>query len=279
MPPETPDHRRSRTTTFVTSLPHRVTRSRRTLRCSSRPRLLPRAALSLLAVEASSVLTQGGDIAAFTTLASDKGVYLLYVSDASPEDLLARLAEAGLPRGDAISAATGLYQKNCVTPDPLWRKKCVKAWDPKPALWVVSEEFEGRLARLETETEAEIVLRVVDGGAVALRDELEGRMGEMGIQGCVGLRRGSGEGEIVVQPGAAELGEVVDFCAMMLKADVVAFGKKSFVDAVLRLRPDAVGVLAGGVDDSDRLDDSERVFVCAHGGVDGIVEGFEHFRS
>lgn len=256
---------------FVTSLPLHQVGPRPTSRCTSRPRARPRAALSLLAVEASSVLTQGGDIAAFTALASDKSLYLLYVSDASHGDVLSRLAAGGLPLGDAISAGTGLFQKNCVTPDPLWRKKCVKAWDPKPALWVVGQAFDGRLAPVETESGAEIVLRAQDGDVMALRDELEAKMGEMGIQGCVGLRGGSEDGEIIVQPGAAKLGEVVDFCAMMLKADVVAFGETSFVDAVLGLRPDAVGILAGGVVDSERL------FVSVHEGVDGIAEGLGHF--
>jgi hypothetical protein len=243
----------------------------------------PRAAL--LAVEVAA-LGGGADEHAAARLGA-ASAYLLYVGEGSRLDVLRTVSEAGMPEGDAVSAAGGLYQRRFESPDPLWKRSMCGSWDPKPTRWVMSDCFEGRLAERaapagggDADGMGELVFDVTGEGerAIALRDEVEARMVELGVDGSVGLRGGSGEGGcLVVRPAGAPLGGVVHFCASMLRVSgdgVCAFGGRPFVDACLELCDGAVGILARG--DGGGAADA-RLFVSSETGAAALFDGAAHY--
>lgn len=257
-----------------------------------RPRFSPRATLVAVELEAA----MGGDVqgssGALSALSKGGPHYLLYVGEEPREALLSAVESAGWPEGDAVCGPGGLFQKGYVTPDPLWAKKCWGAWDPAPARWVVSKFFGERMVEkdgsnsaassdggeLFEDEEMEVTFEVAEGGGelMTVRDDLDAKLREMGVVGSVGLRGGSGSGgSVVVRPSGAPAGEVVRFCAEMLRKqgeEVFVFGSASFVDASLA----AVGDGACGVVPKGEAA-AEGVYVAAGGGGDAFVEGLQHF--
>lgn len=284
-----------RTCAFCPGVPLRHPLAQARARCAApnRSGFSPRAAL--VAVELAAAAAGGGGDGsggALAVLAPGGPHYLLYVGSGPREAVLADVERAGLPEGDAVCSPGGLFQKGYVTPDPLWAKRCWGAWDPVPARWVVREYFGERLSErkgnstaaggggdlFEEQVEMEMIFDVAEGGGelIALREELGNKLSEMGVAGSVGLRGGSGAGGcVVVRPAGAPPGEVVCFCAEMLKkkgGEVFAFGSALFVEAALTEVGDgARGVVPAGETAMD------GVFAAAGQGEDALVEGLRHF--
>lgn len=253
------------------------------------PRASTLLAVELAALSAAASSSSGG----FSqTLSAARGAggapYLLYVAEAPREAVLGAVEAAGLPPGDAVSAAGGVYQRGYVTPDPLWARKCWGAWDQKPTRWVAGNFFEGRVKEREgakdgVEEEMEMVFDLVEGGQeelMGLRDEIEGKMVEMGVAGNVGLRGGSGDGGcIVVRAAGAPVGEVVQFCANMLgvsgQAGLCAFGSGEFVEASMALHGEgAVGIVPSG--EAGCVSEADGIFASVQNGEEALLDGLAH---